>query len=88
MYVRQYDDCKVSLRMPHGNGNLDIVRASYTRQKANETEAYASEKCLEYLSYFSKETIRCIEPPNLKYHIHKVSLNSPRNYQHHRPASG
>ena len=34
-----YDDCKVSLRRRHGNGDLDIVRASYTRRKANVTEA-------------------------------------------------
>ena len=31
---------KVSLQRPHGNGDLDIVRASYTRRKANVTEAY------------------------------------------------
>ena len=35
-----YDDCKVSLQRPHGNGDLDIVRASYTRRKANVTEAF------------------------------------------------
>ena len=34
-----YDDRKVSLRRPHGNGDLGIVRASYTRRKANVTEA-------------------------------------------------
>ena len=39
MPVNPYDDRKVSLRRPHGNGNLDIVRASYTRRKANVTEA-------------------------------------------------
>ena len=39
MPVYPYDDRKVSLRMPHGNGDLDIVRASYTRHKANVTEA-------------------------------------------------
>ena len=32
MPVNPYDDRKVSL---HGNGDLDIVRASYTRRKAN-----------------------------------------------------
>ena len=37
--VNPYDDRKVSLRRPHGNGDLDIVRASYTRRKANVTEA-------------------------------------------------
>ena len=31
MPVNPYDDRKVSLRRPHGNGDLDIVRASYTR---------------------------------------------------------
>ena len=39
MPVNPYDDRKVSLRRPHGNGNLDIVRASYTCRKANVTEA-------------------------------------------------
>ena len=39
MPVNPYDDRKVSLRRPHGNGDLDIVQASYTRRKANVTEA-------------------------------------------------
>ena len=39
MPVNPYDDRKVSLRRPHGKGDLDIVRASYTRRKANVTEA-------------------------------------------------
>ena len=39
MLVNPYDDRKVSLRRPYGNGNLDIVRTSYTRRKANVTEA-------------------------------------------------
>ena len=39
MPVNPYDDRKVSLRRPHGTGDLDIVRASYTRRKANVTEA-------------------------------------------------
>ena len=39
MPVNPYYDRKVSLRRPHGNGDLDIVRASYTRRKANVTEA-------------------------------------------------
>ena len=38
MPVNPYDDPKVSLRRPHGNGDLDIVRASYTRHKANHTQ--------------------------------------------------
>ena len=42
MPVNPYDDRKVSLRWPHGNGDLDIVRASYTRRKANVTEALAT----------------------------------------------
>ena len=37
--VNPYDDRKVSLRRPHGNGDLDIVGASYTHRKANVTEA-------------------------------------------------
>ena len=44
MPVNPYDDRKVSLRRPHGNGDLDIVRASYTRRKANVTEALESLK--------------------------------------------
>ena len=39
MPVNPYDDRKVSLRRPHGNGDLDIVRASYIRRKTNVTEA-------------------------------------------------
>ena len=39
MLVNPYDDRKVSLQRPHGNSDLDIVRASYTRRKANVTEA-------------------------------------------------
>ena len=39
MPVNPYDDRKVSLRRPHGNGDFDIVGASYTRRKANVTEA-------------------------------------------------
>ena len=39
MPVNPYDDRKVSLRRPHGNGDLDIVGASNTRRKANATEA-------------------------------------------------
>ena len=38
MPVNPYDDRKVSLRRPHGYGDLDMVRASYTRRKANVTE--------------------------------------------------
>ena len=37
MPVNPHDDRKVSLRRPHGNGDLDIVRASYTRRKTNVT---------------------------------------------------
>ena len=39
MPVNQYNERKVSLRRPHGNGVLDIARTSYTRRKANVTEA-------------------------------------------------
>ena len=41
MPVNPYDDHKVSLLRPHWNGDLDIVRASYTRRKANVTEPLA-----------------------------------------------
>ena len=39
MPVILYDDRKVSLPRPHGNGDLDSVRVSYTCRKANVTEA-------------------------------------------------
>ena len=45
MPVNPYDDRKVSLRRPHRNGDLDIVLASYTRRKANVTEALHKETC-------------------------------------------
>ena len=45
MPVNPYDDRKVSLRRRYGNGDLDIVRASYTRQRANVTEALAPFIC-------------------------------------------
>ena len=48
MPVNPYDDRKVSLRRPHGNGDLDIVRASYTRRKANITEALGSLHSKQY----------------------------------------
>ena len=35
MPVNPYDDRKVSLWMPNGNGDLDIIRASYTRRTTN-----------------------------------------------------
>ena len=39
MLLNPYDDRKVLLRMPHGYGDFDIVRSSYTHRKANVTEA-------------------------------------------------
>ena len=39
MPVNTSDDPKVSLRRPHGNGDLDIIWASCTCRKANVTEA-------------------------------------------------
>ena len=44
MPVNPYDDRKVTLRRLHGNGDLDIVRTSYTRRKANVTEASVSKE--------------------------------------------
>ena len=32
MPINRYDDRKVSLHRPHGNGDLDMVRALYTRR--------------------------------------------------------
>ena len=45
MPVNPYDGRKVSLQRPHRNGDFDIVhvRASYTRRKANVTEAFSIE---------------------------------------------
>ena len=40
MPVNPYDDRKVCHRRPHGNGDLDIVGALYTRRKVNVTEAF------------------------------------------------
>ena len=45
MPVNPYDDRKVSLRRRYGNGDLDIIRALYTRRKANVTEALAPFIC-------------------------------------------
>ena len=58
MPVNPYDDRKVSLRRPHGNGDLDIVGASYTRRKANVTEA-----CIFVLKklLYSSEYSDCFE---------------------------
>ena len=53
MPVNPYDDRKVSLRRPRGNGDLDIVRASYTRRKANVTEALASESIFAFAPQIS-----------------------------------
>ena len=39
MLINLYDDCKAPLRRLHGNGDLDIVLASYTRGKANVNKA-------------------------------------------------
>ena len=39
MPVNPYDDPKVSLRRPQGNGDLDIVRDIVYSCKANVTEA-------------------------------------------------
>ena len=60
MRVNPYDDRKVSLRRPHGNGDLDIVRASYSRRKANVTEALSSKLSL----------LTCVQPMECtKYEI-------------------
>ena len=39
MPVNPYDDRNISLRRPHGKGDFDIARASYTRREANVTKA-------------------------------------------------
>ena len=50
MPVNPYDDRKVSLRRPHGKGDLDIVGASYTRRKANVTKALIRKTHLKMMS--------------------------------------
>ena len=54
MPVNPYDDRKVSLRRPHGNGDLDIVhvRTSFTRRKANVTEAIVVEVYVEHPTFW------------------------------------
>ena len=49
MPVNPYDDRKVTLRRPHGNGDLDIVQTLYTRRKANVTEALVGEPIMARL---------------------------------------
>ena len=72
MPVNPYDDRKVSLRRPHGNGDLDIVGASYTRRKANVTEALHQDNFLAnllchvaYATYFNKWSDPDIKLANL-----------------------
>ena len=38
MPVNPYDDPKVFLLRLHGNGDLDIIRSSYTRPRAKVTD--------------------------------------------------
>ena len=57
MPVNPYDDRKFVLRRPHGNGDMDIVRASNTRRKANVTEAFVLFCLLIYLC-LNKETVK------------------------------
>ena len=62
MPVNPYDDCKVSLRRLHGNGDLDIVRASSTRRKANVTEALMTQALTVYMfmmnEYFNNDVTK------------------------------
>ena len=51
MPVNPYDGRKVFLRRPHGNGDLDIVGASYTRRKANVTEELLIRETSQFLCY-------------------------------------
>ena len=55
MPVNLYDDRKVSLRRPHGNGDLDIFGASYTRRNANVTEALMNLKIFASLHNLMKD---------------------------------
>ena len=60
MPVNPYDDRKVSLRRPLGNGDLDIVWASYTRRMANVTEALM----IKNVKMFVVKSLNvCIETP-------------------------
>ena len=71
MPINPYADRKVSLRRPHGDGDLDVVRASYTRRKANVTEAleikmfWAGPRCTQQRYEPSRDT-------NLQLQIFKI----------------
>ena len=56
MPVNPYDDRKVFLRRPHGNGDLDIVRASYTRRKANVIEALLTFIGVDFIHSYTQFT--------------------------------
>ena len=75
MPVNPYDDHKVSLRRPHGNGDLDIVRASYTRCKANVIKTFAFLTVLVLL--FRYLVIRKIQLGHQLYTLSKISNWSP-----------
>ena len=66
MPVYLYDDRKVPLRRPHRNGDVDSVGASYTRRKANVTEALAGwfESCFvdNPEDSFSRDETQLIAP--------------------------
>ena len=57
MPINPYDDCKVSLQRPHGNGDLDIVGASHTRCKANVTKALIMQILI--LTYGTDKSVSC-----------------------------
>ena len=72
MPVNPHDDRKVSLRRPHGNGDLDIIRASYTRRKANVSLAK------RWRNFHSNEV--CTSQPTLSSYKIIVYLQAIYNF--------
>ena len=60
MPENSYDVRRVSLRRPRGNGDLDIVRASYTRRKANVTEAFVGPTEVYLLDFIYSFTVESL----------------------------
>ena len=74
MPVNPYDDRKVSLRRPHGNGDLDIVGASYTCRKANVTEASLRRFCFFWSKFGLCPFIKTYNPAYLECFISTIMI--------------
>ena len=75
MPVNPYDVRKVSLRRTHGNGDLDIVGALYTRRKANVTEALVA------LAHVLKNLHKTMLTSNIKANVEGRQKPVHLNYQ-------